>query len=157
MSKSCFLSIRDLRRIRYTVDYSTAQTIAASLIHPKVDHCNSFFSIFLAVNLIALNLFSTPQLELFLKPLTQPYLAYPQIFTLAQKWSTHPAQSSLSPTKHCNLKILPYLYNFLNLQASTSTRSSTVITLQRPPVNSRLKITNRFIHLPCFGSLEQST
>jgi len=36
-----------------------------------------------------------------------------------------------------------YLYNLLNLQANTSTRSSTVITLQGPPVNSHLKITDR--------------
>jgi len=36
-----------------------------------------------------------------------------------------------------------YLYNLLNLQANTSTRSSTFITLQRSPVNSRLKITDR--------------
>ena len=33
VSKSCFLSIRDLRRIRNTLDHSTAQTIATSLIH----------------------------------------------------------------------------------------------------------------------------
>jgi len=38
VSKSCFLSIRDLRRIRNTLDNSTAQTIATSLIHSKVDY-----------------------------------------------------------------------------------------------------------------------
>jgi len=43
ISKSCFLSIRDFRRIRNTLDYSTAQTIATSLIHSKVDYCNSLF------------------------------------------------------------------------------------------------------------------
>jgi len=36
-----------------------------------------------------------------------------------------------------------YLYSLLNLQTNTSTPSSTVITLQRPPVNARLKITDR--------------
>jgi len=40
-SKSCFLSIRDLRRIRNTLDFSTARTIATSLIHAKLDYCNS--------------------------------------------------------------------------------------------------------------------
>ena len=43
VSKSCFLSIRDLRRIRNTLDYTTAQTIATSLIHSKLDYCNSLF------------------------------------------------------------------------------------------------------------------
>ena len=43
VSKSCFQFIRDLRRIRNTLDYSTAQTIAASLIHSKLDYSNSLF------------------------------------------------------------------------------------------------------------------
>jgi len=41
VSKSCFLSIRDLRRIRNTLDLSTARTMATSLIHSKLDNCNS--------------------------------------------------------------------------------------------------------------------
>jgi len=43
VSKSCFLSIRDLRRIRNTLDFSPARTIATSLIHSKLDYCNSLF------------------------------------------------------------------------------------------------------------------
>jgi len=39
--KSCFLSIRDLRRIRNTIDQTTACTIATSLIHSKIAYCNS--------------------------------------------------------------------------------------------------------------------
>jgi len=38
--KSCFLSIRDLRRIRNTLDLSIAHTIATSLIHSKLYYCN---------------------------------------------------------------------------------------------------------------------
>ena len=41
VSKSCFMAIRDLRRIRNTLDSTTAKTIATSLIHFKVDYCNS--------------------------------------------------------------------------------------------------------------------
>ena len=41
ISKSCFLNIRDLRRIRYTFNQTTACTIATSLIHSKIDYCNS--------------------------------------------------------------------------------------------------------------------
>jgi len=43
VSKSCFLSIRDLSRIRNTLDYTTAHTIATFLIHSKFDYCNSLF------------------------------------------------------------------------------------------------------------------
>jgi len=42
ISKSCFLNIRDLKRIRSTIDQTTACTIATSLIHSKIDdYCNS--------------------------------------------------------------------------------------------------------------------
>jgi len=37
------MSIRDLRRIRTTLDSPIAKTIATSLIHSKADYCNSFF------------------------------------------------------------------------------------------------------------------
>jgi len=39
--KSCFLNIRDLRRIRNTIDQTTACTIATSLLHYKIDYGNS--------------------------------------------------------------------------------------------------------------------
>jgi len=42
ISKSCFLNIRDLRRIRNTIDQTTTCTIASSLIHSNIDYWNSF-------------------------------------------------------------------------------------------------------------------
>ena len=41
ISKSYFHDIRDLRRIRNTIDLTTACTIATSLINSKVDYYNS--------------------------------------------------------------------------------------------------------------------
>jgi len=41
ISKSCFLNMRDLRRICNTIDHTTACTIATFLIHSKIDYCNS--------------------------------------------------------------------------------------------------------------------
>jgi len=43
VSKSCFLSIRDLRHIRNTLYYSTVHNIATSLIHSNLDYCISLF------------------------------------------------------------------------------------------------------------------
>ena len=43
MSKSCFSHICDLRRIRSTLDHKTACTTATSLIHSKLDYCNSLY------------------------------------------------------------------------------------------------------------------
>jgi len=43
ISESYFLSLRNFRRIRNTLDLPTARTIATSLIHCKIDHWNSLF------------------------------------------------------------------------------------------------------------------
>jgi len=41
LTKSCFFHIRDIRRIRKSLDQPTARTIATALIHSKLDYCNS--------------------------------------------------------------------------------------------------------------------
>jgi len=41
--KSCFYHIRDLRRIRDTLDFSASCTIATSLVHSKLDYCNFLY------------------------------------------------------------------------------------------------------------------
>jgi len=61
ISKSCFLNIRDLRRIRNTIDQTIACIIATSLIHYKIDYCNS-----LILNLINLPATQTNRLQLVL-------------------------------------------------------------------------------------------
>src|SRR5208282_281083 len=43
LSKICYFHIRDLRRIRPTLDFDTARTIATSLVHSKLDYCNSLY------------------------------------------------------------------------------------------------------------------
>src|SRR6218665_3890781 len=43
LSRSCFMQIRDLRRIRPMLDFKTASTIATSIVHSKLDYCNSLF------------------------------------------------------------------------------------------------------------------
>jgi len=112
VSKSCFLFIHELRRIPKTLDYYTAQTIATSLIHSKVDYSITlYFSIFLAVNLIAFNFFSTPQLELFLKPSA---ISCPSsnLYTWL-KIHQRIQYKDLSLTyKHCNLKNFPIFTTF---------------------------------------------
>src|SRR6218665_3549407 len=42
-SSSCFMHIRDLRRIQPMLDFKTASTIATSIVHSKLDCCNSLF------------------------------------------------------------------------------------------------------------------
>jgi len=41
LSKSCYSHIRELRCIRPYLDSKTSSTIAASIVHFKLDYCNS--------------------------------------------------------------------------------------------------------------------
>jgi len=87
---------------------STIPLLKPSLIHSKVDYCNSLFLNLPRWQLDRLQLILNSATRAVSKhPSLHPYLTHPQIFTLAQNWSTHPVQSSLSPpTKHTNLKNL---------------------------------------------------
>ena len=48
LSKSCYSHIRELRCIRPCTDSESASTIAASIVHSKLDYCN-FTSIFISL------------------------------------------------------------------------------------------------------------
>ena len=43
LSSACNYHIRDLRRIRHTLDLKTASVIATSLVHSKLHYCNLFY------------------------------------------------------------------------------------------------------------------
>ena len=43
LSRACHYHICDLRRIRHTIDYSTAATIATTLVHSRLDYCNFLY------------------------------------------------------------------------------------------------------------------
>ena len=43
LSRSCSYHLRDLRRIRSTLNFKTASTIATSLVQSKLDYCNSLY------------------------------------------------------------------------------------------------------------------
>ena len=44
LSKSCYSHIRELRYIRPYLDFKTANTIATSIVHSKLDYCNSLYT-----------------------------------------------------------------------------------------------------------------
>ena len=43
LSKSCCYDVRELRCIRPYIDFKTASTIATSIVHSKLDYCNSLY------------------------------------------------------------------------------------------------------------------
>ena len=43
VSRACFYHIRDLRRIRPVLDFTTAQSIGTSFVHSMLDYCHSLY------------------------------------------------------------------------------------------------------------------
>jgi len=43
LCKSCYYHIRELRCLRPYLDFKTASTIATSIVHSKLDYCNSLY------------------------------------------------------------------------------------------------------------------
>jgi len=125
-----------------------AKTIATS-IHSKVDYCNTLF-----LNLPRSQL---DRLQLILNSAADRAVSKSPRFT-----HISPVLKSLHWLKidqRIHYKILSttyktlqsrkpsYLHNLLHIQSDTCTRSSTTVTLKRPTVSSRLKITDRsFTH-----------
>ena len=149
--KSCFLTIRDLRRIRNTLDYTIAQTIDTSLIHSKVDYCNTFncFSTCLALNLIVFSWFLILLLVLFLYITPKFTHISPVLKSLHWLKIDQRIHYKVLSTTYKTLQSHEpfYLHNLLHVQSNTATRSSATVTLKRPTIHSRLKITDRsFTH-----------
>src|SRR5664279_1648419 len=149
--KSFFCHIRDLRRIRSTLDLTTAKTIATSLIHFRLDYCNSLFLIYLPLNSIVFNLFFMLHARAITK--TPKFLHITPILESLHwlKINQRIHYKILSLTCNTLQSNQPsYLYSLLAVQTNNITRSSSVLTLSRPTVTSRLKITNRsfFHHAP---------
>ena len=148
VSKSCFSSIRDLRRIRNTLDFTTAHTIATSLIHSKLDYCNSLFlnlpqaqlsRLQLILNSTARAVSKTPKFS-HITPVLKSlhWLKIEQRIQYKVISITYKTLQSNEPT---------YLRELLHTEGNRNTRSSDSVTLQRPSVCSRLKLTDRsFTH-----------
>ena len=110
ISKSCFSHIRDLRRIRNTLDHKTACTIATSLIHSKLDYCNSLY---LNISNQQLN-----RLQLILNSAARAVTKTPKFHHItphlkslhwAQNYATHTIQNSFT-----NLQITSVQQTFLH-------------------------------------------
>jgi hypothetical protein len=144
VSKACLFHIRDLRRIRNTLDLHTAKIIATALVHSRLDYCNSLF-----LNLPSSHL---NRLQFLLNSAARATTKTPRFHHIS------PVLKSLHWLKinqRIEYKIISltykalqtqqpkYLHSRLVISNHTNTRSSSVLTLLRPTNISRLKITNR--------------
>jgi hypothetical protein len=144
ISKSCLYQIRDLKRLRSTIDQPTARIIATARIHSKLDYCSS-----LLLNLPASHL---NRLQLVLNSAARAVTRTTKFGHISPilkdlHW--------LKINERIQYKVLSliykilttnqpsYLRSLLEFQAARSTRSSSVITLIRPSNPSRLELTLR--------------
>ena len=147
LSQSCFYHIRDLRRIRDSLDFKTASTIATALVHSKLDYCNSLY-------------YNLPAYEIQRLQYIQNSLARAvcRISKFAHISPTLKALHWLKITERIEYKVASLTYNALQFHQpsyisdlltvqsnSHSTRSSSLVTLKRPTV-VRAAISRRSFH-----------
>jgi len=124
------------------------RTLASSLIHSKLDYCNSLFlnlpqsqlgHLELILNSSARAISKTPEFA-YISPVLKSlhWLKIEQHIHYKVVSITYKVLQSEQPS---------YLHSLLNVQSNCTTRSPDVITLQCPSVRSRLKLTDRsFTH-----------
>jgi hypothetical protein len=140
--------IRDLRRLRNSMDQATACAIAIALVHFKLDYCSSL--------LLNLPSSSTNRLQFVLNSAARAVTKTPKFHHIT------PVLKSvhwLKVNQRINYKIMSlayksllsnqpsYLFSLLSLRSFYSTHSSSIVTLARPSNPSRIKLMNRsFYH-----------
>jgi hypothetical protein len=148
LSKSCFYHIHDLRRIRNTLDSATARTVGTSLVHSKLDYCNSLY-------------YNLPAYQIDRLQSIQNYLARTVCRTSKFSHITPTLQSLhwLKVRERIEYKILSltyssvqshqpsYLSDLLTVQSSVhNTRSSMLVTLKRPTAVKAAIAKRSFFH-----------
>ena len=144
LSKSCYYHIRELHCIRPYLDFKTASTIATSIVHSELDYCNSLYynlpksqtnRLQVVQNSFALAVVKAPKF-------CQVTPIYKSLHWL--KISERVEYKLLSLTYKALATVqLNYLHSLISVQPPRAIRSSSVVTLSRPPTSSSLRITNR--------------
>ena len=124
--KPVYYHIRQLHRIRPYLDSSTACTIATSIVHSKLDYCNSVY-----YNSLSLSSPADPELS-------RSYVKAPKSCHITPIYTLFTGSESLNASN----TTIPG--NLISVQRPR-TRSSSVVTLARPPTSHSLR---RSIGLP---------
>lgn len=144
LSKACYVHIRDLRRLRPCLDTKTASTIATSIVHSKLDYCNSLY-----YNLpkASINKLQSIQNALARAVTKSPKFSHISPILKSLHWLkiTERIQYKIITLTHSSLQSSKpvYLRSLLTPQPPRPTRSSSYLTLSRPLNQSSLKICNR--------------
>jgi len=139
MSKACYYHIRQLRCIRPYLDSTTACTIATSIVHSKIDYCNSLY-------------YNLPKSQVTRLQLIQNCLARAVVKAPKSCHITHVLRFLhwIKITERIEYKLLsltykvltttqpPYPHHLISVPPPRSTRSSSLVTLAQTPTSSLL-------------------
>ena len=164
LSKSCYYHICQLRCMHPCLDFKTANAIATSIVHSKLDYCNSLYfnlpktqlnRLQNIQNSLARAVANTPIVLAKLQNISLNTIHSARILAIL---THHPFLKSLHWLKieqriqykliSLTYRILTtsqptYLHNLISLQTDNNTRSSDVVTLARPSPSSSLEVTDR--------------
>ena len=145
ISKACYYHIRHLRCIRPYLDSTTTCTIATSIVHCKLDYCNSVYNNLPKFHITRLQLIQNSLARAVVKVPKSCYIT-PILHSLHWlKITERIDYRLLSLTYKVLTTTQPaYLHNLISVQPPPrNTRSSYHVTLARPPTSSSLLITDR--------------
>ena len=143
-SQACFFHIRDLRRIWPYLNLHTAAAIGSALVQSKLDYCNSLF-----LNLPACEIDRLQFLQNSLARAVFRCSKYSHVTPILKglhwlKIKERILYKTASLTYKCIVTSkLDYLSDLLMIQKPDPTRSSMLVSLQRPSNPSNRKISGR--------------
>ena len=144
ISSVCHYHIRDLRRIRHTLDFTTATIIATALVHSRLDYCNSLY--------YGLPISQIKHLQHIQNGFARAVTRTPKHFHIT---SVLKSLHRLKVEQRIQYKIISITHNLLhitepkylprliNIKPPSKTRSSDHLCLFLSPVSTRLKLANR--------------
>jgi hypothetical protein len=146
LSRSCSYHLRDLRRIRTTLDFKTASTIATSLVQSKLDYCNSLYLNLPAYHITKLQVIQNNMARAVTSKRKFDRIT-PTLRSLHWLKIEQRIQYKIISLTYTALQTgQPHYLRCLLIVQPGPTRSGDIITLSRP-ATSRLKISDRSFHL----------
>ena len=144
VSKSCYYHIRQLRCIRPYLDTKTASTIASSIVHSKLDYCNSVYHNLPKSQITRLQQIQNSLARAVVKAPKSSHIT-PVLRSLHWLKITERIEYKLLSLTYKVLTTTQpsYLHNLITVQPPRSTCSSSLVTLARPSTSSSLRIKDR--------------
>ena len=133
LSSSCHYHIRDLRRVRNSLDHKTAPTIATSLVYFRLDYCNSLYYSIPAFQLHRLQHIQNALVRIVSRPPLHSQNS-PVIHSFHWLKSEQRIQYTIISISHNLLHSATpfYLYRLVNIQPTHPIRSSNCLCLVHP-------------------------